>query len=156
MGASANTPPAETQPQRRHQLAHRNAATAATEQMTLDAQSRIVRKTGSGKNKKQRTIGCEYSWIKVEIRELMILHAAGVRWELCDQFPAAHIGKPPWLTKEFIRTDREIEHHDVVSSGIFAHKFNDKNPREWTKQALTTLEDATEVYLADVPAESNM
>ena len=61
MGASANTPPAETQPQRRHQLAHRNAATAATEQMTLDAQSRIVRKTGSGKNKKQRTIGCEYS-----------------------------------------------------------------------------------------------
>jgi len=34
-----------------------------------------------------------------------------------------------------LRTVCEIEHHDVVSSGIFADEFPDKRPREWTKQA---------------------
>jgi len=49
-----------------------------------------------------------------------------------------------------------MEHHDVVSSGSFADKFSDKNPREWTKQTFTTSEDATESYMVDVIAESNM
>jgi len=46
-----------------------------------------------------------------------------------------------------------IEHHDVVSSGIFSDKFAEKHPREWTKQALSTLEDATEAYMVEVTAE---
>jgi len=60
------------------------------------------------------------------------------------------------LTKVFVRSVREMEHHDVVSSGIPADEIIDKNPREWTKQALTTLEDATEVYMVQVMAKSNM
>ena len=55
--------------------------------------------------------------------------------------------------KAFFRTVREIEHHDVVSSGIFADEFPDKRPREWTKQALITLEDATEAYMVEVTAQ---
>jgi len=39
---------------------------------------------------------------------------------------------------------------------IFADKFSDKNPREWTKQAFTALEDATEPYMVEVMAKSNM
>jgi len=48
---------------------------------------------------------------------------------------------------------REIEHHDIVSSGIFADEFPDKRPREWTKQALITLEEATEAYMVEVTAQ---
>jgi len=68
MGASPNTPPAETQLQRRHHLAHRDAANAATKNITLDSQFKIVRKTGSSKNKKQHTIGCEYSQIETTVK----------------------------------------------------------------------------------------
>ena len=50
MGASSNTPPTETQLQRRHHSVHRDAGNAATENMTLDAQLKIVCKTGSNKN----------------------------------------------------------------------------------------------------------
>jgi hypothetical protein len=53
----------------------------------------------------------------------------------------------------FVRTVCEINHHDVVSSGIFADEFPDKRPREWTKQALITLEEATEAYMVEVTAE---
>ena len=35
-------------------------------------------------------------------------------------------------------------------------ELSDMNPREWTKQALTTLEDATEAYMVEVIAEPNM
>jgi len=31
----------------------------------------------------------------------------------------------------------------------------DKGPREWNKQALITLEEATEVYMIEVVAESH-
>jgi len=48
-----------------------------------------------------------------------------------------------------------MEHHDVVSSGIFADVFPDKNPREWTKQALITLGEATEAYMVEVIAASH-
>ena len=40
-----------------------------------------------------------------------------------------------------------------VSSGIFADEFPDKHPHEWTKQALITLEEATEGYMVEVTAE---
>jgi len=56
----------------------------------------------------------------------------------------------------FVRTVHEMEHHDVVSSGISPDEFSDTIPQEWTKQALTTLEDATEAYLVEIMAESNM
>ena len=35
-------------------------------------------------------------------------------------------------------------------------KLGDKHPREWTKLALTTLQDATQVYMVEVIAESDM
>ena len=56
-------------------------------------------------------------------------------------------------TKAFFRTVREMEHHDVISSGIFADEFPDKHSREWTKQALITLEEATEAYMVEVTPE---
>jgi len=65
-------PTAETQLQRRHHLAHRDTANAATTNMTLDAQLNIVRKTESSKNKHQHMIWCENSWIRVDGRQLMI------------------------------------------------------------------------------------
>jgi len=51
---------------------------------------------------------------------------------------------------------REMEHHDVVSSGIVADEFRDKGPREWTTQALNTLEEATELYMVEVIAEASI
>jgi len=50
----------------------------------------------------------------------------------------------------------QIEHHVVLDSGIFANQFCDKHPREGTKQALTTLEDATDAYMVEVIAKSVM
>ena len=72
MGTSVNPRPSETQLQRWHHLAHCNAANAASENMTLDAQLKIVRITGSRRNNKQDAIGCEYSRIEVDDRQLMI------------------------------------------------------------------------------------
>jgi len=57
--------------------------------------------------------------------------------------------------KAFVRTVCEIEHHDVVSSGIFPYEFPDKGPWEWTKQAVKTQEEATESYMFEVIAESS-
>jgi len=48
-----------------------------------------------------------------------------------------------------------MEHHDVVSSGIFVDEFPDRHPHESMKQALITLEKATEVYLVKVIAISH-
>jgi hypothetical protein len=77
----------------------------------------------------------------------------GVRRELHNEFIAARNGKPAWSTKLFVRTVHQIEHHDVVSPGIFADELPDKRPSGWTKQALITLEEATEVYMGEVTAE---
>ena len=52
-----------------------------------------------------------------------------------------------------MRTVRQIAHYDVVSSGIFADRFADKHPSEWTKQALIALEEATEACMVEVTAE---
>jgi len=65
-GASFNASLQDTQQQRRHQLVHREDANVATENMTRDAHLKIVRKTGSSRNKKQHTIGCEYVHIMVD------------------------------------------------------------------------------------------
>jgi hypothetical protein len=35
---------------------------------------------------------------------------------------------------------------------MFADEISDKHPREWTKQALITLEEATEAYMVEVTA----
>jgi len=149
-------PPAETQLQHRHHFPHCDAATAATDNMTLDAQFKIVRTTESSKNNKQHVIGCEYSWIEVDGREIIILPAAGVLKKLRDHFIATQNRKPPWSTIAVVRTFRKIEYHDVNGSGIFADLFSDKNPPEWTKQSSTTLEDTTEVNMVEVLAESDM
>ena len=154
--ASFNTPPADTKLQRRHHIAHYDAANAPTENMTQDAQLKVIRKTGGSKNKKQHTIGCDYTRIEVDDRQLMIQCTAGVGRELGDQFLAARNGTPPCSAKAFVRTVCEIEHHDVSSTGIFTDKLCHKNPRKCPKQALTTLVDATEAYLVEVMTESNM
>jgi len=48
-----------------------------------------------------------------------------------------------------------MEHHDVVSCGIFAYEFHDERPWQWTKQALITLEEAMEAYMVEVIAKSH-
>jgi len=152
-GATSNTEILGTQQERRHKLVHRDAADAATKYMTQDAHLKIVRKTGSRRNKKQHAVGCEYIHIDAIGSQLTVKCTVGVRRELRNEFIAACNGKPPWSTKAFVRTVREIEHHDVVSSGIFPDELPDKRPREWTKQALITLEDATDAYMVEVTAE---
>jgi len=46
-----------------------------------------------------------------------------------------------------------MKYHYVVSSGNFADEFGDKQPWEWKKQALNTIEEATEAYGVEVIAE---
>jgi len=70
-GASSNASLEGTQQQCRHQLVHCKAANVATENMTQDAHLKIIRKTGSGTNKKQHPIGCEYVHIIVYGRQLI-------------------------------------------------------------------------------------
>jgi len=139
----------------RHQLVHRNAANACTNYMTQDTMFKIVCKTGSSKNTKQPAVCCECIYSMVNSCRLNLYHTAGVHRELRDQFITANNWKPTWPSKAFLRTVCEIEHHDVVSSGILAHDFPDKHPCKWTGQALITLEEATEVYMVQVIAESH-
>jgi hypothetical protein len=58
-GATSNTEILGTQQECRHKLVHRDAANVATNHLTQDAHLKIVRKTGSSKNKKQHAVGCE-------------------------------------------------------------------------------------------------
>jgi len=58
-GASSNAPLAETQQQRRHQLVHCDAATAATENIAQDTHLLMVHKTGCSNNRQRHAIGCE-------------------------------------------------------------------------------------------------
>jgi hypothetical protein len=60
------------QQQRRYQLAHREAAYAATKHMTEDAHLKIIRKTGRSMNKKQHAVGCEYLHTAVNSRQLTV------------------------------------------------------------------------------------
>jgi len=59
-GATSNTELLGTQQERRHKLVHRDAANVATKHMTQDAHLKIVRKTGSSKNKNPDPVGCKY------------------------------------------------------------------------------------------------
>jgi hypothetical protein len=77
----------------------------------------------------------------------------GFSRELRNECLAARKGIHPWATTAFVRTIRQIEHHDVVSTGIFANDSPDKHPRQWMKQALIPLEEATEEYIVKVTAE---
>jgi len=69
MAVSSDTQPAETQLQRRHHLAHHDAANAATKNLTLHTQFKIVRKTTIRKNTKQHAIGCMCSRVEVHGRQ---------------------------------------------------------------------------------------
>jgi hypothetical protein len=154
-GASSNALLAETQQQHRHQSVHRDAAIVCTENMTQDAALNKVRKIKSKQNRKQHAIGCESSHICVNDRQLRILPTAGIRRELRDHFIDSHNSKPPWSTKAFIHTVRQIEHHHVDSSGSFTDEFHDKRPWEYTKQALKTVEEATKSYMVEVIPQSH-
>jgi hypothetical protein len=59
-GATSNTELLGTQQERRPKLVHHDAAIVATKHMTQDAHLKIVRETGSSKNKKQHAGGCKY------------------------------------------------------------------------------------------------
>jgi hypothetical protein len=59
-GATSNTEHLGIQQERGQKLVHRDAANVATKHMTQDAHLKIIRKTGSSKNKKQHAVGCEY------------------------------------------------------------------------------------------------
>ena len=48
-----------------------------------------------------------------------------------------------------------MEHHDVLSSGIFADELGLKRPQETTKQASKTSEEATELSMVEVTADSH-
>jgi len=52
-----------------------------------------------------------------------------------------------------LHTLREIEHHDVVSPGMFTDEFPDKHPQEWMKHVLITLEEAMDAYIVEVTVE---
>jgi len=56
----------------RHQLVHHDAADAASRYMTQDTHLKIIRKTGSSKNKKQHAVGCKYMHIVVNGRQFTI------------------------------------------------------------------------------------
>jgi len=71
-GASSNTDILGTQQERRHNLVHRDTANAAPKHMTQDAHLKIVRKTGSSKNKKQHAVGCEYIHIEAKGGKLTV------------------------------------------------------------------------------------
>jgi hypothetical protein len=121
--------------------------------MAQDAHLKIVRKTGSSKNTKRHAVGCEYIHTEPNSGQLTVSHTLGVCRKLRNKCIAARNGKPQWSTKAFDRSVLEIEHHDVVSSGIFADEFPDKHSHEWTKQDVITLEEAREGYMVEVTSE---
>jgi hypothetical protein len=129
-GATTNKDILGTQQDRRHKLVHRDAADAATKDITQDAHIQIVGKTGGRSNKKQHAVGCEYVHRDMISGQITVERTAGVGRELRKEFITPHNGKPPWSIKAFVRTLSEIEHHDVVSSGIFADEFPYKRPHE--------------------------
>jgi len=154
MGATSIMSVVGTQQEYRHQLVHHNAGNSATRNLTQDAHLKIVRKIGSSKNKKHHAVGCKYMHIVVNGHGLTVYWTAVVRRELRDELIATCTRWPQSLTKAFVPKARNIEHHDVVSSWLFADEFPDKHPSMSTKQASLTLEEAMEGYMVQVIAES--
>jgi len=72
VGATSNTEILGAQQEHRHKLVHRDAANTATKHMTQDAHLKIVRKTGTSKNKKQHAVGCEYIQIEANGGQLTV------------------------------------------------------------------------------------
>jgi hypothetical protein len=72
MGASSSMSQTAPQHQRRFHLVHRDAAIAATEDMTLDTPLETDFSMRSSKNMKQHAIGCEYIQIEFDSRQLTI------------------------------------------------------------------------------------
>jgi len=91
----------------------------------------------------------------VNSRQFTVQHKVGLFRGLHNQFITAHNRKPPWLTNALACTVCKIEHHDAVSSGIFAYEFHPNPSWEWMKQAFITLMEATETYMVEVIAESH-
>jgi len=129
-GATTNMDILGTQQERRLKLVHRDAADVATKHMTQDAPLKIVHKTRSRRNMKQHVVHCVYIDIDAISGQLTVWRTSGVRRELCNEFIAVRNWKPPLSTKAFVRTVREIEHHHVVSTGIFSDELADKRPCE--------------------------
>jgi hypothetical protein len=127
--ASSNPSLIGTLQERRHQLVHCEAADATTKHITQDAHLQIVRKTGNSTTKKQHKVGYEYCHTMDNGRQLTVKQTASVRRELCDQLITPRNGKHPGSTRVSVRTVREIEHHDVVSSGILPDECPEKYPR---------------------------
>jgi len=71
-GATSNALLIGTEQKRRHQLVHRDATNAATENMTQDAHWKIVHKTRCSKRKTQHTVGSEYIHNEVNGRQLTV------------------------------------------------------------------------------------
>jgi hypothetical protein len=71
-GATTNMDILGTHQERRHKLVNRDAADAATKHMTQDAHLKIVRKTGSRRNKNQHAVGCEYIHIDAISSQLTV------------------------------------------------------------------------------------
>jgi hypothetical protein len=71
-GATTNADILHTQQEHKHKLLHRDAADAATKHMTQDAHLKIVRKTGSRRNKKQHAVECQYIHIDAISSQLTV------------------------------------------------------------------------------------
>jgi hypothetical protein len=123
--------------------------------MTHDGHFNIVRMTGISNIQMPDVVGCECIHTLVNGCQLTVYHTAGVGRELHDHVFAVSNWNPPWSAKAFERTVREIEHHDVVRSGIVVDDIREKHLREWTKQASITSEEAKEAYLVDVIVASH-
>jgi hypothetical protein len=142
-----------TQQERRHKLVHRNANNAAPKPMTLVEHLKIVRKTGSSKNKMLHGVGCESIHIKAMRCQLSLKYTPGVGREVSNEFIAAHDCNAPLASKADFRTVRKIEHHDLVRAGNFTDVFPEKHRHKCMKQACITLDESMEAYMIDVTAE---
>lgn len=126
MGASSNRSPTETELKCRHHPVPDNAANAASDYMTIDAQSKIVSTTSSIMNRPQQPIEWEYICIEVDNQQITIEYTICVGRELRDHFLPTHVKKPLRLIKAFVRTVCAIENYHVVSCCIFARELRDK------------------------------
>jgi len=154
-GGSSNASLAGTEQQCRQQLVRRNAANAATQIMTQHAHWNIVCNNRRSKDENQHTIRCDYIHIVGNSRQLTIYCMAGICRVLWDKLIAAHDGKPPLLTTGSVRTVCGIDHLDPVPFGIVGDKLCHDGSREWTNQALNSLEEASEAYMVEVIAKSH-
>jgi len=71
-GDSLNTSLIGTQQECRQQLVHRDAANAATRNMTPDAHLQIVHNTGRSKNRQLHAVGCKYMHMMVNSHQLTL------------------------------------------------------------------------------------